>query len=116
MLMLEKAGCRCEVAADGLEALALIRQLPFDLVFMDCQMPILDGVQAAAKMRAQGGWLTHVPIIAVSADSAAINQQRCIEVGMNHFIAKPMSLNSLRQILMEYQLLGSPGVKSDNPF
>ena len=114
--MLGLLGVECDLADNGAMALEMVSKKQWHLIFMDCQMPILDGVQAAAKMRAQGGWLTHVPIIAVSADSAAINQQRCIEVGMNHFIAKPMSLNSLRQILMEYQLLGSPGVKSDNPF
>lgn len=101
-IMLEKLGVRVSVANHGEEALQLCDQQPFDLIFMDCQMPVMDGFIATERIRKMGEWGKHVPIIALSANVIKEDQQHCFDVGMNEFVAKPVIKTRLQQIFEQH--------------
>ncbi|EGQ8496738.1 response regulator [Vibrio alginolyticus] len=101
-IMLEKLGVRVSVANHGEEALQLCEQQPFDLIFMDCQMPVMDGFIATERIRKMGEWGKHVPIIALSANVIKEDQRHCFDVGMNEFVAKPVTKNRLQQIFEQH--------------
>ncbi|MCG6324439.1 ATP-binding protein [Vibrio alginolyticus] len=101
-IMLEKLGVRVSVANHGEEALQLCDQQPFDLIFMDCQMPVMDGFIATERIRKMGEWGKHVPIIALSANVIKEDQQHCFDVGMNEFMAKPVTKTRLQQIFEQH--------------
>ncbi|MDF4777158.1 response regulator, partial [Vibrio parahaemolyticus] len=101
-IMLEKLGVRVSVANHGEEALQLCDQQPFDLIFMDCQMPVMDGFIATERIRKMGEWGKHVPIIALSANVIKEDQQHCFDVGMSEFVAKPVTKTRLQQIFEQH--------------
>ncbi len=90
--MLEKYGCLVDVAADGLEALEALGRATYDLVLMDCQMPELDGFEATRRLRAreEAAGLPRTPIVAMTANAMAGDRERCLEAGMDDYIAKPV--------------------------
>src|SRR5262249_30880185 len=81
VLMLEKLGCRVDVAVNGSEALEMVELLPYDLVFMDCQMPVMDGYAATGRIRAMAGRST-LPIVGLTASGFAEDRERCLAAGM----------------------------------
>ena len=98
--MLEKMGHSIVVAANGIEALSLLAEQTFDLVLMDIQMPEMDGLTATQKIRegeAQGR--SHIPIIAVTAHAMAGDRERCIDVGMDGYITKPLNAQGLKETI-----------------
>jgi two-component system sensor histidine kinase/response regulator len=98
--LLEKEGLEVEVANHGLEALQRLETERFDVVFMDCQMPEMDGFDATLAIRErearEGGRL---PIVALTANAVKGDRERCLEVGMDDYLAKPIDLNTLRHVL-----------------
>jgi hypothetical protein len=95
---LEKMGHQVELAATGAEALAKWRQGKFDLVLMDVQMPGMDGLEVARRIRQEERTLgTHIPVIAMTARSMGGDRERCIEVGMDDYVSKPVSSRDLYQ-------------------
>ena len=88
--LLNKAGCQVTLAENGQQAIDRIRQEPdsFDLVFMDIQMPEMDGREATAEIRKMG--LKSLPVVAMTAESMQVDRERCLEAGMNDYIAKPI--------------------------
>ena len=102
--MLEKFGCLVETAGDGNEALDMFSRLPFDLIFMDCQMPVMDGYDAAAAIRRlerERGWSRH-PIIALTAHAAASDRERCFNAGMDDYLSKPVPPERLRAVVYKW--------------
>ncbi len=93
--ILEHLGYTCDVADNGREALRAIARRRFDAVLMDCQMPEMDGFQATAELRRREGNVRHTPVIAMTAGVSAEEQARCFRVGMDDFVAKPISPDSL---------------------
>jgi PAS domain S-box-containing protein len=96
--MLAKLGHRVDVVSNGLEAVEAARRVPYDAILMDCQMPEMDGFEAAGAIRrsAQG---QRVPIVALTANAMAGDRERCLEAGMDEYLAKPVTLEDLRQVL-----------------
>jgi CheY-like chemotaxis protein len=98
--MLQKLGVDPEVAADGREALERFqRDGPWDLIFMDCAMPEMDGFEATRRIRAGEPPERHTPILALTANVFESDRERCLAAGMDGLVAKPVSLQSLRDAL-----------------
>ncbi|MFO0575817.1 MAG: CHASE domain-containing protein [Polyangia bacterium] len=101
-LMLTKLGCRVDVAANGREALEAASAQLYDLIFMDCQMPEVDGYEATERIRRLPGRHGQVPIVALTANTFASDRERCSAVGMNDFVGKPVSVPMLVQVLKRW--------------
>ena len=100
--MLEKLGLRADVAADGREAVDLFAMLPYDLVLMDCQMPEMDGYEATREIRKHEPTDRRAVIIAMTAEAMAGARDRCLNAGMDNYIAKPVRLEDLAAILNDF--------------
>ncbi len=100
--MLEKMGARVDVAANGREAVDMALRLPYDLVFMDCQMPEMDGYDATAAIRRADGSGARVPIVAMTANALDGAREHCLEAGMDDYVAKPVKPEDLRRVLARF--------------
>ncbi|MBL8938870.1 MAG: response regulator [Archangium sp.] len=98
----ERAGLTTVLARDGAEAVAFAKGEPFDLVLMDCQMPVLDGFEATAQLRALPPPHGAVPIVALTASAMPEEVRRCLAVGMNDVIAKPIDVERLERMLERF--------------
>jgi signal transduction histidine kinase/ActR/RegA family two-component response regulator len=116
---LEKLNLAVSVASDGQEALEFISAQPCDLIFMDCQMPRMDGYQATHQIRQIQSPLARTPIIALTANAFPEDQSRCLAAGMDDYLSKPIDLSQLHRILATYlpqlptpEPLASPDLQS----
>ena len=102
--MLEKLNIHVDVAGNGEQALHVLAQSPCDLVFMDCQMPVMDGFEATRRIRdAQSAVIDHaIPVIAMTANAMRGDRERCIKAGMDDYIAKPVDPARLRRVLEQW--------------
>lgn len=116
--MLTKLGMRMALANDGKEALELVKVRDFDLILMDCQMPVMDGYEATAAIRnlpGRGG--EQPPIIALTANAMQGDRQKCLEAGMDGFLSKPYSLEQLQAALSRWlPLINQPETAEIAPF
>jgi PAS domain S-box-containing protein len=115
-VMIQRFGCTVEVANNGQEALDILAKNSFDLVFMDCQMPEMDGYEATRAIRAresaaaaeQGqGNSSHTVIVALTAHAMEGDRDKCLTAGMDDYLAKPFTLEGLRSMLERW--LAKPG-------
>lgn len=98
--LLEKQGFRVEVVCNGKEALQALQRRRYDLVLMDVQMPEMDGVEATRAFRqTEQSSGARVPIVALTADQAPENRQRCLEAGMDGYILKPIDMKALHYLI-----------------
>jgi PAS domain S-box-containing protein len=89
--MLEAAGLKVDIAANGLEAVEAVRTLPYDVVLMDLSMPFMDGLEATKSIRKLSKPACLTPIIALTAHASAEDKQRCLLAGMNDYLQKPIN-------------------------
>jgi len=109
--MLEKLGCIVDVAANGEEAVQMWSQLPYDVVFMDVQMPEMDGLAATRAIRNREPEDRHTPVIAMTANAMEGDQEICLEAGMDDYLAKPVNMNECRDVLEKWgsqKTVGAP--------
>lgn len=100
--MLKRLGCQVEVAKNARETLVQVSQQTFDIILMDIQLPDKDGLSLTHQVRELAGWLSQVPIIAMTAGGGVDDRQRCLNAGMNDYLVKPLTLNALSQLLGRY--------------
>ena len=96
--MLAKLGCRVEVATQGAEALERLEREDFDLVLMDCNMPVMDGYEASRRIRQSGRW-PQLPIVALTANDMPEERERCRAAGMSDYLAKPFRREELLALI-----------------
>ena len=106
--ILEKLGLRVDVAADGEAAFRAWSSGRYDLILMDCQMPIMDGYEATRKIRAREGADEHIPIIALTAHAMKGADNECLSAGMDDYLTKPIDRERLQQTLQRW-LEDQPG-------
>ncbi len=100
--MLERIGCDVTFAVDGREALQFVKRNDYALVFMDCQMPEMDGFEATRAIRALGGNYVDLPILALTANVLAADRDACMDAGMDDFLPKPIKLDLLRSAVKRW--------------
>src|ERR1700719_1249210 len=110
--LLENLGCRVDVAANGREAVEMVGLLPYDAIFMDCQMPEMDGFEATQEIRRREGSGVRRPIIAMTANAMQGDRERCLDAGMDDYVSKPIRKADLTQALTRHL---SKGVKLIDP-
>jgi CheY-like chemotaxis protein len=103
VLLLEKLGYRADCVANGKEAVKLLEMLQYDLVFMDCAMPEMDGLEATrALRRSRSARLQQIAIIAMTANVSRANRDQCMAAGMNDCLAKPIQTEALKEVLKRF--------------
>ncbi|MBE9504411.1 MAG: PAS domain S-box protein, partial [Proteobacteria bacterium] len=97
--MLNAMGCHVDAVGSGKEAIERVGKISYDLVFMDCQMPGMDGYETTTEIRKSGNNSENLPIIAMTAKAMEGDREKCLEAGMDDYISKPLSLEGLISIL-----------------
>jgi CheY-like chemotaxis protein len=113
--LLEKMGVEAKVAENGREALDAVAREDFDLVLMDCQMPVMDGYDATEEIRArEGATGRRVPIVALTASVRERDRERCLAVGMDDFLSKPFTVDQLRASVLRWLGDATPPVHEND--
>ena len=100
LAMLQRLGYRADLAADGMEAVELVRLVPYDVVFMDLQMPHLDGVDATKQIIAEHSPQRRPRIIALTANAFEEDRDACLAAGMDDYLSKPLKMQQLEEALL----------------
>lgn len=102
--MLQKIGITSDSVTNGKQAIASWKEKKFDLILMDCQMPIMDGYRATAEIRSieKQQSIKAIPIIAFTAGEIQSERQECFDAGMNDFLAKPIDFDALKTIIQKW--------------
>lgn len=112
--ILDSMGCIVETATNGLQALDRHATGEFGLIFMDCQMPEMDGYDATAEIRRRESFSNrHTPIVALTGNVIEGARERCLAVGMDDYLAKPFTLDQMKAMLAAWLTRSAPAVKRD---
>ena len=98
-IVLERAGHRVDLVANGLEAIEAVGRVPYDVVLMDVQMPEMDGLEATRRIRAMNGIAAQVPIVAMTANASGDMVEQCLAAGMTDYISKPFRSQTIGEHL-----------------
>jgi len=103
---LERMGCTVRVADNGAEAVRACEEISFDIILMDLQMPVMDGITATQRIREMqtGDGRPHTPIVALTANAMTSQLERCMEAGMDGFLTKPLEIPRLHETLTKFGL------------
>ena len=99
---LKKLGCRVDIVGDGKKVVAKLETQSYDIIFMDCQMPEMDGYEATAEIRRREGSSKQSVIVAMTANVLPGDRKRCLEAGMDDYVTKPIRRDELREVLIKY--------------
>jgi PAS domain S-box-containing protein len=103
--LLEKIGCSVDTVNDGAEAIARLKDTSYDLIFMDCHMPEMDGFEATRIIRQSQAGARRVPVIALTASVTARDREQCLAAGMDDFLGKPLVTQQLRAAIEKWREL-----------
>jgi len=106
--MLEKLSCSVDVAVNGKQAMEMFSRQRYNLIFMDCHMPVVDGFEATRCIRAVAAEGQEVPIIALTADAMPGDRARCVAAGMDDYVSKPVTLAKITDVLSRWLNSGVP--------
>ena len=98
-IMLKKKNMSCDIAIDGSEALKALAKKEYDIVFMDCQMPVMDGYESTTKIREMEGDKNHTYIVAMTANTMEGDKEKCLKAGMDDYISKPINFDTMFSII-----------------
>ncbi len=110
--MLARLGLHAEAVNNGREAIDTLARDHFDLVLMDCQMPVMDGYEATRTIRDGKGMNKVTPIVAMTANAFRADRDKCLASGMNDFITKPMTLERLQKVLKKWVASGDEAART----
>ena len=113
--MLIKLGLEIEIAHNGKQAVDLVSKNNYDIILMDCQMPVMDGLEATALIRKQLKNNAQLPIIAITANASENDRINCLNAGMDDFLSKPYSVDQLRQIISRWLPKEKVGLMGTEP-
>jgi CheY-like chemotaxis protein/HPt (histidine-containing phosphotransfer) domain-containing protein len=102
---LESVGCRVAMANNGLEAVEALKKKAYDIVFMDCQMPVMDGYQATMEIRrleSEAEANRHIPIVALTAHALTGDRAKCLTAGMDEWVTKPFTRQEINEALQKW--------------
>ncbi len=102
--MLDRLNCKVILAVNGLEAVTAYTGQTFDMVLMDCNMPVMDGFEATRRIRAleRQNRTGHTPIVALTAHALDHIKQECLDAGMDDHLSKPVNFDQLDKLLQQY--------------
>ena len=100
--LLEKFGCQVEVAANGKEAVEMTEKKDYDIIFMDCQMPVMDGYEATVLIRRRKDSAKHVAIIAMTAHALEGEREKCLKAGMDDYLPKPIKKEAFLGMIQKW--------------
>jgi hypothetical protein len=112
--MLRDLDIHLDMVANGAEAVEAASRIAYDVIFMDMQMPEMDGVTASRMIRSRGGALAAVPIIALTANALPEDRQACLDAGMNQFLTKPVTREGMLNALLSALQPAMPTAQKDD--
>jgi two-component system, sensor histidine kinase len=95
-------GYHVDLVCNGQEAVAAVKEKPYNIVLMDMQMPVMDGISAAKAIRGSSGPERDVPIIALTANALVGQRESCLAAGMNSFLTKPIQPETLQATILRW--------------
>jgi CheY-like chemotaxis protein len=107
--MLAQMGYRADLAANGIEAIESIERQPYDAIFMDVQMPEMDGLEATRRIRDRSGLQKQPRIVAMTANAMQGDRELCLAAGMDDYVSKPIRVDELVEALMKVESMPSSG-------
>jgi CheY-like chemotaxis protein len=113
--MLKLLGCRVDVAATGVEAVSMARDVAYDLVLMDCQMPVMDGYEATRRIRELPAPAGAVTIIAMTANALSGDRKACFTAGMDDFLSKPITKAMLGDMMRKWEIVAKLPEPAETP-
>ncbi len=111
--MLTKMGCSVDVVSNGKEAVTAIELVTYDIIFMDCQMPIMDGYEATRIIRKIPSDVSKIPIVAMTAGAMQSDKDKCFEAGMDDYLTKPIEKNLIERVLEKFTHISGNSEKKE---
>ncbi len=100
--ILNTLGLKCDWVVNGKEAVEAYLNASYDLIFMDCQMPIMDGYEATKRIRETSRGKKHIPIIAMTAYAMKGDREKCLAAGMDEYLSKPLNIKDIADLISKY--------------
>jgi len=110
-LILQRAGFSIDLASDGMETLEAHKKQPYDLILMDCQMPVMDGFEASREIRRLA--LPQPAIVAVTANALVGERERCLSAGMDDYLSKPFQAEQLVALVIKWIAIRKDGASHE---